>query len=114
MDYFQPIDYKHKPNVGQVEMPENGLVQANVSQNQGLQHDPVPNREEVEYVIQANPRPMMVHRNQDADKVLQNVQQNNFLRHNNITSMVEQILAQSGLNVDFHRPNFISPLSKYV
>lgn len=57
-------------NEGYVEMPENGLVQANVSQNQGLRYDPIPNREEMEYVAQVNSIPLTVHRNQDADQVL--------------------------------------------
>lgn len=67
--------------------------------------------EEVEYVAQANPRPLMVHKDQDVEQVFWNIQQNNFVGHNNKTSIVEQILAQSGLNMYLHRPNFISTLS---
>lgn len=74
-------------------MPENGLVQASVDQNQWLRHDPVPNSEEMECLSQANPRLLMVHMNQDENQVLRNVQQINFVGHNNIASMVEQILA---------------------
>lgn len=56
----------------------------------------------------------MVHRNQDVDQVVRNVQQNNFWGHNNITNMVKPILARSGLNVGMHKPNFVSVLSDYV
>ena len=68
----------------------------------------------MEYVAQANPRPLIVQRNQDEDQVLHNVQQNNFVGHNNISNMVEQILARNGLNARLHIPKFISPLSEYV
>lgn len=54
---------------------KNGLVQANACQNLGFRPELVLNREEVEYMTQSNPRPLMVQRNQDADQVLQNVQQ---------------------------------------
>lgn len=32
----------------------------------------------------------------------------------NITNVVEQILAQNDLSVGLHRPNFVSALSEYV
>ncbi|MCH97962.1 hypothetical protein A2U01_0018960, partial [Trifolium medium] len=56
----------------------------------------------------------LVHRNQDADEVVRNVQQDNFDGQNNLAHMVETILAQNGLNVGLHRPNFVSALSEYV
>ena len=34
--------------------------------------------------------------------------------HDNIANLVETIMAQNGLNIGLHRPNFISPHSEYV
>lgn len=52
-------------------MPESGMAQVNVGQNQGFRPpEPIPNREEEEYIDQHNPRPLMVQRNQDVDQVL--------------------------------------------
>lgn len=76
--------------------------------------EPTPNREDDEYIGQHNPRPILVHRNHDVDHVLQNVQQNKFGGQNNIGNMVEQTLAQNGLNVGLHRPNFTSLLLEYI
>ncbi|MCI29277.1 hypothetical protein A2U01_0050486, partial [Trifolium medium] len=60
------------------------------------------------------PQVVMVNRNQDADEVVRNVQNNNFAGHNNLTNLVETILTQNGLNVGCRRPNFVSALSEYV
>lgn len=57
-------------NVEQVETPKNGMVHANVSQDQRFRPELVPNREEEEYIGQHNPRPLMLQRNQDTDQVL--------------------------------------------
>ncbi len=56
----------------------------------------------------------MVNRNHDADEFVRNVQQQNIGAHNNIANLVENIMAHNGLNIGLHRPNFVSPLSKYV
>lgn len=55
-----------------------------------------------------------MHRNQDADQVVRNVQENSFGVQNDITNVVKQILAKNGLNVGLHRANYVSPLSEYV
>jgi len=34
--------------------------------------------------------------------------------HNNIANLVENIMAQNGLNIGLHRPTFVSPLSDLV
>ncbi|KAK2430305.1 hypothetical protein QL285_028653 [Trifolium repens] len=57
---------------------------------------------------------VLVNRNQDADNVLRNVRQENVAGHNNLANLVENILAQNGLNIGLHRPNFVSALSEYV
>ncbi|PNY08032.1 hypothetical protein L195_g004542 [Trifolium pratense] len=57
---------------------------------------------------------VMVRRNQDADEVVREVQNNNLLGQNNLTNMVETILAQNGLNTGCRRPNFVSAFNEYV
>ncbi|XP_006598506.1 uncharacterized protein [Glycine max] len=64
--------------------------------------------------VEPNPGIVLVNRNQNADEVIGNIQQNHFDRQNNLAQMVETILVQNGLNLGFHRPNFVSPLSEYV
>ncbi|WJX39866.1 hypothetical protein P8452_27373 [Trifolium repens] len=64
--------------------------------------------------IEQNPGIVLVNRNQNADDVVRNVQNNNFAGQNNIANLVETILAQNGLNIGMHRPHFVSALSEYV
>ncbi|XP_045831224.1 uncharacterized protein LOC123922561 [Trifolium pratense] len=61
-----------------------------------------------------DPGIVLVNRNQIADEVVRNVQQNNFAQQNNLANLVETILTQNGFNVGLHRPNFVSPLAEYV
>lgn len=65
-----------------------------------------------------DPDVVLVNRNQDADQVVRIVQQNKFFfvygGGDNIANMVEQILAQNGLNIGLHRPKFVFPLFEYV
>ena len=75
---------------------------------------PTPRPEPIELRVQAQPEVILVGRNDDADEAVRNVQQHNFGAQNNIPALVENIMAQNGLNVSLHRPNFVSPLSKYV
>jgi len=65
-------------------------------------------------MVQAQREVILVDRNHDADEVVRNVQQQNIGAHNNIVNLVENIMAQNGLKVGLHRPNFISPLLEYV
>ncbi|XP_058784687.1 uncharacterized protein LOC131659525 [Vicia villosa] len=55
----------------------------------------------------------MANRNQDADEVIHRVRQNNQME-TNLTTMIERIMAQNGLNTELRRPNYTSPLSDYV
>ncbi|XP_058771881.1 uncharacterized protein LOC131645223 [Vicia villosa] len=108
-DFFgtPPVQPRHTSqvsNVRVVETPGNGFDQG--TQRQATEQD------EEEHLEQNVPR--VVQRNQDAKQVLRNVQQNNFMGHNNISNVVEQILVQNGINVGLHRPNFVSPLSEYI
>ncbi|KAK2449663.1 hypothetical protein QL285_008835 [Trifolium repens] len=64
--------------------------------------------------VEQNPGIVLVNRNQNADDIVRNVQNNNFAGQNNIANLVETILAQNGLNIGMHRPHFVSALSEYV
>jgi hypothetical protein len=75
---------------------------------------PVPQPQPVEPVVQGQPEVVLVDRNHDAYEVVRNVQQQNVGAHNNIANLVENIMAQNGLNIGLHRPNFVSPLSDLV
>ena len=74
----------------------------------------MPQPQQVEPMVQAHPEVILVDRNHDADEVVRSIQQQNFRAHNNIATLVENIMAQNGLNKGLHRPKFVSPLSEYV
>jgi hypothetical protein len=57
---------------------------------------------------------VLVNKNQNADEIVRNVQQNNLGGINKLANMVENMLAQNGLNVGLHGPNFVLALSKCV
>ena len=57
---------------------------------------------------------IVVNRNQNADEVKQQVRHHNYETNNNLTTMIERIMIHNGMNIGFHRPNFTSPLSKYI
>ena len=74
----------------------------------------MPHPQPVKPVIQAQPEVILVNMDHGADEVVRNVEQQNIGAHNNIANLVENIMAQNGLNIGLHRPNFVSPLSEYV
>src|ERR1044072_8660167 len=57
---------------------------------------------------------VMVGRNQDADAVVHRIRNDNILAENNLTTMIERIMAQNGLNTGIRRPNYASPIADYV
>lgn len=71
-------------------------------------------REEKYYIGQNNPRVMLLNGNQDDEELVRNFQQNNLRGQNNLTHMVENILAQNDLNIGLYRPKFVTTLSEYV
>jgi len=75
---------------------------------------PMPQSQPVQPVTQTQPEVILVNNNHDADEVVRNVQQQNIGAHHNIANLVETIMLRNGLNVGLHRPNFVSPLPKYV
>jgi len=78
--------------------------------SQRPQHVPQP--QPVELVNQGRPEVILVDRNNNVDEVVRNVQRQNIGAHNSITKLVENIMAQNGLNIGLHRPTFVSPLSE--
>jgi len=74
----------------------------------------MPQPQPVELVIQGQPEVILIDRNDNADEVVRNGQQQNMGVHNNIANLVENIMAQNGLNIGLHRPNFVSPFSELV
>ncbi|XP_050875960.1 uncharacterized protein LOC127079622 [Lathyrus oleraceus] len=55
----------------------------------------------------------MVNRDQDADEVIHRVRRENMME-NDLTSMIERIMAQNGLNTGLRQPNYSSPLPEYI
>jgi hypothetical protein len=74
----------------------------------------VPQPQPVKLVIQGLPEVILADRNNNTDEVVRNVQQQNIGVHNNIANLVENIMAQNGLNIGLHRTNFVSSLSILV
>jgi hypothetical protein len=97
-------------NIPQIQNTQPFQVVEPVVQRQ--QHVPQP--QSIEPIIQAQPEVILVNRNHDTNEVVRNVEQQNIGAHNNIANLVETIMAQNGLNIGLHRPNFVSPLSEYV
>ncbi|XP_058783668.1 uncharacterized protein LOC131658387 [Vicia villosa] len=56
----------------------------------------------------------MVNRDQNADEVIHRVRQVNMVAENNLTTMIERIMAQNGMNIGLRRPNYTSPLADFV
>ncbi|XP_050897285.1 uncharacterized protein LOC127104118 [Lathyrus oleraceus] len=56
----------------------------------------------------------MVNRNQNADEIIHRVRQDEATEDNDLTGMVERIMARNGVNIGLHRLNYTSPLSGYV
>jgi len=74
----------------------------------------MPQPQPVEPVVQVQPEVVLVDRNHDVDEVVRNVQQQNIGAHNNIAYLDENIMAQNGLNIVLHMPNYVSPLLDLV
>jgi len=113
--FFTPPQSAHQQipriqNIPKIQNPQPLQIVELVVQRQQLGPQP----QLVELVVQAQPEVVLVNRDYDVDKVVRNVQQQNLGAHNNISNLVETIMAQNGLNIGLHRPNFVSPLSEYV
>lgn len=87
---------------------------ANNQGNQGQQPVAQAVEQPATRIVKRVPGVVLVDRNQNADEVVRQVQQNNLGAQNNIANLVETIIVQNGLNVGIHMPNFVSDLSEYV
>lgn len=56
----------------------------------------------------------LVNRNQDANQILHQTQQENLAWQNNLATMVERIMTHNVLNIGLHMPNYTPPLLKYL
>ncbi|XP_050897532.1 uncharacterized protein LOC127104388 [Lathyrus oleraceus] len=103
----QVIIQEEEPTINQVRAPR----QAPDERVMGARLEQQPVRQEVP---EEQPRRiMMVNRDQDADEVIHRARQENMME-NNITTMIERIMAQNGLNTGLRRLNYTSPLSEYA
>ena len=59
-------------------------------------------------------RIVMVNRDQNAEEVINRVRQDNMLAENNLTTRIERIMAQNGLNTGFRRLYYISLLTDFI
>ena len=108
-DFFAPPQPAYQP-VTQIQNQQPlRLIEPMVQRPQ-----PVPQPQLVEPVIQGQLEVILVDRNDNADEVVRIVKQQTIGAHNNIANLVESIMAQNGLIIGLHRPNFVSPLSELV
>ena len=56
----------------------------------------------------------MVNREQNADEVVHRIRNDNLVVENNLTTMIERIMTQNGLNSRFRRLNYTSPIVDYI
>jgi hypothetical protein len=104
-----PMQIALVPNNAIVPVQNNMAVSINQVQQPVHQVEPQAHPQ-----VEPNPRVILVNMNKNDDEIVRNVQNNNLAGQNNIANLVEAILAQNGLNVGLHRPNFVSALSEYV
>src|SRR4051812_34397704 len=71
----------------------------------------VPVRQETE---EEQPRVRVVGRNEHPDGVVQRVKRENLATENNLTAMIERVMANNGLSTGLRRPNYTSPISDYI
>ncbi|XP_050887592.1 uncharacterized protein LOC127092745 [Lathyrus oleraceus] len=103
----QVIIQEEEPTINQVRPPR----QAPDERVMGSRLEQQPVRQEVPEVQPK--RVTMVNIDQDVDEVIHRVRQENMME-NNLTTMIERIMAHNGLNTGLQRPNYTSPLSEYA
>ncbi|XP_058741295.1 uncharacterized protein LOC131613663 [Vicia villosa] len=57
---------------------------------------------------------VMVGRQQDADQLVEQYQQEEAAIENNLTTIIERIMARNGINTPLQRPTYLSPLAEYI
>src|ERR1051325_9809898 len=63
--------------------------------------------------VVVNPPRVLVQRHQEVDQVLDQVRQDELVVENNLTNIVERIMAKNGMNT-MPRPTYSFPLSEYI
>ncbi|XP_058771949.1 uncharacterized protein LOC131645743 [Vicia villosa] len=64
--------------------------------------------------VQGRQQVVMVGRQQDADQFVEQYQQEEVAMENNLTTMIERIMARNGMNTPLQRPTYSSPLAEYI
>jgi hypothetical protein len=101
------VAVQEEPTINQIPLDN---PQTNVRNQEDVVEQP-----RVEIPIPQEPRRIVIQRGQDADAVLQQrIRYNNPPVENNLTTMVETIMAQNGMNMGLQRPSYASPLSEYI
>ncbi|CAJ2672441.1 unnamed protein product [Trifolium pratense] len=106
---FRPI--QNQVPIQNQNVPENIGAPVNQGHSQVVVQEEPPAQVVVEQI--PNQGVVLVNINLNAE-VVRNVQQNNFAGQNNLAYLVETILAQNGLNMGLHRPDFVSALFECV
>ena len=57
---------------------------------------------------------ILVNRQQDADQIVDQYRQEDLAVENNLTTIVERIMARNGMNTTPQRSTYSSPLSEYI
>ena len=96
-----------EPIIEQIRPPVQVVEERNIGvrlRDQGIQE-----------VQNEQPRPiLMVNRDQNADEIVHRIRNDNLVAENNLTTMIERIMAQNGLNSGFRRPNYTSHIIDYI
>src|SRR3954469_5747138 len=71
----------------------------------------VPFRQEME---EERPRLRILGRDDHPDEIVQRVRRENLATENNLTAMIERVMANNGLSTGLRRPNYTSPISDYI
>ena len=57
---------------------------------------------------------ILVNRQQDADQIVDQYRQEDLVVENNLTTIVERIMARNGMNTTLQRPTYSYPLPEYI
>ncbi|XP_050896617.1 uncharacterized protein LOC127103396 [Lathyrus oleraceus] len=57
---------------------------------------------------------VMVNRQQDADQIVDQHRQEDLAVENNLTTIVERIMARNGMSATLQRPLYVSPLAEFI
>src|ERR1051325_1664726 len=103
----QIVVRNEEPTIEQIRFPRQVVEERNIGARLRQQ-------EVQEIQEEQSRRIMMVNREQNADEVVHRIRNDNLVEENNLTTMIERIMAQNVLNSGFRRPNYTSPIVDYV